>query len=138
MDSVSSTPLSDSIVSACRTGLGDELRSVVYFTPDEFEPLYLRRDLAGDEAAHGAEAALVENERLATWPEGPYVDRPHDPDLSPTLGDYECTVRMFSGGFVGRVVVGRRGVIVTTDELDVRAFEELAVSLRSLLAEGSG
>ncbi|MFC4358766.1 hypothetical protein ACFO0N_12515 [Halobium salinum] len=138
MDSALTSELNESIVSTCRTGLGDELRSVVYFTPETFDLLYLRQDLYDDErTARTVKAALVENERLEVWPDDPYVTHLHDDDLSPGFGDYEFTVRVFSGGFASRVATGGHGVIVTTDELDARALEVVAVSVRKLLDDSA-
>ncbi|KMT45683.1 hypothetical protein EL22_28500 [Halostagnicola sp. A56] len=37
--------LVDELLSVCRTAVGDELRSITYFTEDEVEQLYLRSDL---------------------------------------------------------------------------------------------
>ena len=35
----------DELISVCRTGVGDELRSITYFTEDQVEQVYLRSDL---------------------------------------------------------------------------------------------
>ncbi|SFR67759.1 DUF7522 family protein [Halogeometricum limi] len=57
----------DQLVSAARTGLGDTLRSVVYFTPSSFDLLYLRGDLyESPEDARPAKARLVEFETAAS------------------------------------------------------------------------
>ncbi|MFC7046235.1 hypothetical protein ACFQH6_13160 [Halobacteriaceae archaeon GCM10025711] len=40
---------------------------------------------------------------------------------------------MFEDGFVNRVISGDRGVLLITDGLDVAAFEQVAVSIRTLL-----
>jgi hypothetical protein len=133
----SSTSLSDSIVSTARAGLGDTLRAVVTFTPETLSLLYLRSDLRRDEAAvrSGIER-FVAIERTAFEERDGYADLAFDPDAEPAIGEYEATVRLFSRGFVGRVVVGDRGVLLTTDEMDVDAFEEVSVSLRGVLSGG--
>jgi hypothetical protein len=137
MDALSESELNEAVVSACRTGLGDELRSVVYFTPEAFDLLYLRGDLYDDETkARAVKAALVETERRSVWPDDPYTERLDGADAAAApagFGEYEFTVRVFAGGFVGRVVTPEHGLIVTVDELDARALEDVAVTLRSLL-----
>jgi len=39
------------VVTLCRTAVGDSLRSVTYFTRDDYDQLYLRSDLAKDAEA---------------------------------------------------------------------------------------
>jgi len=127
--------LSDSLVSTARTGIGDTLRSVVYFTPETFELLYLRKDLYEDEeSARAAKGRLVDVERVGFVDEPTYSALSPDDDGGPTFGEYEFTIRVFRGGFVSRVIVGDHGVLLTTDEMDVGGFEEVAVTLRKLLA----
>ncbi|WP_416840845.1 hypothetical protein [Haloferax sp. DFSO52] len=138
MTSTSITPetFNTAIVSTCRTTLGDSLRSVVYFTREEFEVLYVRQDLYGDdEEMRTVKADLVESERTGFGPQETY-NRKEDPtDDGPDFGEYEFTLRVFSGGFVGRVVAGDHGVIVTTDELDLSEFEEMEVAIRRMLED---
>lgn len=127
------TELSDGLVSTARTGIGDTLRSVVYFTPETFEVLYVRKDLYDDEATlRAAKGRLVDIERTG------FVDGPAYTELSsedaPRYGEYEFTIRVFDEGFVSRVIVGEHGVLLTTDEMAVSEFEEVAVTLRKLLA----
>ncbi|WP_129114971.1 DUF7522 family protein [Halegenticoccus tardaugens] len=128
----------DSIVSTCRTAIGDSLRSVIYFTPEEFDLLYLRRDLYldGAERAREVKSVFVENERLGFSSRETYSQLSMEPDTEPEIGEYEFTIRVFSDGFVNRVIVGDHGVILTTDGLDIDGFEDLAITLRKLLAEG--
>lgn len=125
--------VADAIVSTCRTTLGDSLRSVVHFTRDDFDVLYVRRDLyGGDEAAaRAATSELVESERTGFGPRETY--NADGSVATPDFGEYEFTLRVFSDGFVGRVVGGDRGVIVTTDELELSEFEEMEVALRRML-----
>ncbi|MBC9987273.1 MULTISPECIES: DUF7522 family protein [Haloferax] len=125
--------VADALVSTCRTTLGDSLRSVVHFTRDDFDVLYVRRDLHdGDEAAaRAASAGLVESERTGFGPRETY--NAGATGATSDFGEYEFTLRVFSDGFVGRVVGGDRGVIVTTDELELSEFEEMEVALRRML-----
>jgi hypothetical protein len=127
----------DSLVSACRTSIGDTLRSVVYFTPEEFEVLYLRADLGdGLVAARHAKRELVENERLGFDSRETYRNLAEQPGMKPSLGEYQFTVRAFTDGYVVRVLEGERGVLVTTDAMDIDAFEEFAVAARATLRTG--
>jgi hypothetical protein len=127
-------PLSDSLVSACRAAVGDDLRTVVEFTPESFEVLYLRNDLGDVETARREKARFVESERAG-------FDERYDPAVeagdAPDIGRYEVTVRVFTDGYLSRVIVGDRGVLLTTDGLDVGVMEELSVTLRRLLADAS-
>ena len=77
---------------------------------------------------------LVAVERAAFEEQDGYADLSSDPDAELAVGDYQATVRLFSNGFVGRVVVGDRGVLLTTDEMDIDAFEEVSVALRKVLS----
>ncbi|WP_224332380.1 DUF7522 family protein [Haloprofundus halobius] len=130
--------LADGIVYIARTALGDALRSVIYFTPDEFEVLYLRSDLYTDDRSRvrSVKEPLVENERLGFSSQETYGDLFENPATEPDVGEYEYTIRVFSKGFLCRVLVDDHGVIITTDELDITEFEAQAVSLRSLLTVG--
>lgn len=113
----------DTLVSATRTAVGEELRSVTYFTPDEAEQLYLRSDLE-------AEADLVgftENERLGFRSQVVYD--------SSELGEYRYTIRVFEYGYLTRVIVGGHGAFVTTDEMAMDRFDELASAVRAVLAD---
>ncbi|MFB9324305.1 DUF7522 family protein, partial [Cryptosporangium minutisporangium] len=55
-----SDELADELISVCRTAIGDELRSITYFTEDDYEQLYLREDLERDADLD----RFVANERL--------------------------------------------------------------------------
>lgn len=122
------------LVSASRTALGDTLRCVVYFSPDDHEELYLRSDLRGTETAREAKTDLVANERLGFDSGETYRDLAERPGLEPALGEYLFTLRAFTEGYLARVIVGDRGVLVTTDAMDIDAFEEFAVAARGVLA----
>jgi hypothetical protein len=137
MAPTSTAELSDGLVSTARAGIGDTLRSVVYFTPDAFELLYLRKDLYDDRAAAlDAKARLVDVERTGFVDGTAYASFEGD-GRGPPFGEHEFTLRVFRDGFVGRVIVGDHGVLLTTDEVDVGGFEEVAVTLRKLLAESA-
>lgn len=128
----------DQLVALCRTVVGDGLRSVIHFTPLEFELLYLRRDLyAGDEEyARAVKSEIVNNERLGFTSVETYEKFHDESTLEPVFGEYEFTVRVFEHGFVSRVIVGNRGILLTTDDIDVARFEELAVAIRRYLRAG--
>ncbi|RXK51899.1 DUF7522 family protein [Halorientalis pallida] len=124
----------DGIVSVSRTTLGDTLRSVVYFTPAAFDILYVRQDLdESTEAARPTKEQLVEFERLG------FAERPVRTAISTSepvagIGSYEFTVRFHEDGFVCRVIEGNAGVVLTTDAMDVDAFEDVVTAIRRLLS----
>jgi hypothetical protein len=128
------TPVdTDAIVSAARTGLGDSLRSVVYFTPSTFDVCYLRRDLYESSAeAFTAKERLVEIERVG-FAEHPVRSTIARRTAVHDIGEYEFTVRFHERGFVARVLAGDHGVLFTADEMDVRAFEEVATAVCRLI-----
>lgn len=111
----------DELVTAARTAIGDELRSVTYFTGDEIEQLYLRSDL--DQTADLI--GFAENERNGFHAQSLYTDT--------QLGTYQFTVRVFENGYLTRVIDGEHGVWVTTDSMEIGRFEELASALASIL-----
>jgi hypothetical protein len=113
----------DELLSACRTTVGDELRSITYFTPDEYDHLYLRDDLErGDDPE-----AFVENERQGFTSQRTY-------EWS-ELGDYEYTIRVFTEGHLVRVITGEEGVYVTTGDLTMDRCGELVEAIQSILHE---
>ena len=123
------------LVATCRTVLGESLRSVVYFTPDEYEVLYLRSDLHADpEEAREAKRELVENERLGFDSRETYGDLREAPGVAGSLGEYLFTVRGFTNGYLARVLSGEHGILVTTDSMDIDAFEEFSVAAERTLA----
>ncbi|RLM64201.1 hypothetical protein [Halorubrum sp. Atlit-26R] len=123
----------ESILSATRTGLGDDLRSVVYFTPSSFDLLYVRADLyPSDENARERKAQLVRLERVG-FAERPVRDSIAHSDDGPDIGPYNFTVRFHDEGFVVRVLGGDAGVLFTTDSMDVGAFREAATAIRGVL-----
>jgi hypothetical protein len=123
MADVASDDLADQLISACRTAVGDELRSVTYFTEDEEEQLYLRGDLEP-----GADiVGFTDNERLGFRTQAVYQDT--------ELGNYRFNIRVFERGYLTRVIVGDHGAFVTTDEMEMNRFKELASAVESVLAE---
>ncbi len=124
------------IATTCRTGVGDTLRSVIHFTPDSSELLYLRSDLYGGdhEVAIERKSVFVANERLGFDTHETYR-RLEEKGAAPEIGKYELTIRAFSDGFVSRVIVGDHGVLLTSDNLPIADFEDVAVALRTQLAD---
>ena len=115
--------LREQLVSSCRTSVGDELRSITYFTEDEAEQLYLREDLEA-----GADiVGFAADERLGFQTQADYDES--------ELGDYLFTVRVFERGYLTRVIVGDHGAFVTTDEMEMDLFKELASAVRSVLKD---
>ena len=113
----------EELVSVCRTGLGDELRSITYFTDEDVEQIYLRSDL--DRTADLVGIAQLERSGF----------RSQEVYGNSQLGAYRATVRMFEYGYLARVIHDRRGVWVTTDSLSMERFRELASSLTPVLEE---
>ena len=117
--------LREQLVSACRTSVGDELRSVTYFTVDEEEQLYLREDLEA-----GADVgAFADNERLGFQTQAVYRDT--------ELGEYLFNIRAFERGYLTRVVAGNHGAFVTTDEMEMNLFKDLASAVRTVLEDAN-
>ncbi|WP_336345613.1 DUF7522 family protein [Halalkalicoccus ordinarius] len=113
----------EELLSACRTTVGDELRSITYFTPDEYDHLYLREDLErGDDPE-----AFVENERQGFSSQRTY-------EWS-ELGEYEYTIRVFTAGHLVRVITDDEGVYVTTGDLTMDRFGALVEAIQSILNE---
>lgn len=114
--------LAEELISVCRTVIGDELRSITYFTEDEVEQLYLRSDLERTADLTG----FAELERAGFRADSLYQQS--------QLGDYRATVRMFEHGYLTRVIHDRLGVWITTDSMSMERFEELASSVKPVLA----
>ncbi|MFH5798973.1 hypothetical protein [Haladaptatus sp. CMAA 1911] len=129
----------EEIATTCRTGIGDTLRSVIHFTPTDSELLYLRSDLYGGDRAVAKErkAVFVANERLGFGTHETYR-RLGEEGFEPILGEYELTIRAFADGFVSRVIVGDHGILMTSDNLPIADFEDVAVSIRKQLEDRFG
>jgi hypothetical protein len=128
--------LVDELVRLCRTTVGDSLRSVIHFTRDDSKLLYLRSDLYGNDRRRALEvkASLIESERVGFTPYEHYEPHSAGAGSDPVRGDYEFTVRVFTDGFVCRIIVADDGLLLTAEELDVDRVEEVAIALRGLLA----
>lgn len=113
--------LAEELVSACRTAVGDRLRSIAYFDASDQAQLYLRDDLNADADLVG----FSDNERLGFRSRRVYGES--------ELGDYRYTIRAFERGFLTRVIVGHHGAFVTTDDLSTDRFDDLASSVSSIL-----
>jgi len=127
MDGVGMTTLlddsvADQVVTAARTAVGDSLRSVTYFSRDDYEQLYLRGDLERD-----ADLGTFVGHEWREW------ETTRSAYAGSELGAHEYTIRVFENGFLVRVAVDRGGVFVTTDGLTLTDFEEVAGALREVL-----
>lgn len=117
--------LTDELVRASRTTVGDQLRSLTYFDASTEEQLYLRDDLSSDVDLVG----FADNERLGFRSQSVYAGS--------ELGDYRFTIRVFDRGYLTRVIAADQGAFVTTDEMPLDRFEELASAIRAVLEEHS-
>jgi hypothetical protein len=125
----------EQLVSVVRTAIGDQLRSVVTFDHDDWNIEYLREDVEKSVGGRRAlQAWFVENERLGFESATAYAEYADREDIEPAFGEYEFTVRVFADGLVGRVIVGDRGVLFTTDSMNLSNLEEAAVAVRKLLS----
>lgn len=111
----------DELTSVCRTTVGDELRSITYFTEDAVSQVYLRGDLDRTADLVG----FAEHERLGFLSQSAYRNT--------QLGEYRATIRMFENGYLTRVIHDDRGVWITTDSMSMDRFEELWSALSSVL-----
>ena len=116
----------EELVSTARTVVGDELRSVTYFTDDAVEQLYLRGDLEADADLVG----FADTERLGFRSRTDY--------RGTELGAYRFNIRVFEHGYLTRIIEGDHGVFVTTDPMARDRFEELATALRETLRRFDG
>lgn len=104
----------DRLVETCTGVAGDALRSIVYFTEDDFDQIFLRDYLSAEADIQ----SFVENER-----EGFHRVPTHE---GSELGRYEYTIRRFHGGYLVRVLSGEHGVFVTTNQMSIEQYDELA------------
>ncbi|MCL9813688.1 DUF7522 family protein [Natranaeroarchaeum aerophilus] len=114
----------DNIVRTSRTALGDSLRSVTYFTRDDYEQLYLRDDLERDADL----TSFIGHE----WRGFKTAQAAYE---GTELGDYNYTIRVFDNGFLLRVTDEREGVFVTTDSLTMGDFNTVAQAVQSVLRD---
>ncbi|GAA0197970.1 DUF7522 family protein [Haladaptatus pallidirubidus] len=77
---------------------------------------------------------FINNERLEFGTHETY-NRIREDGAESDIGDYELTIRAISDGFISRGIVGDHGVLLTSDSLHIVNCEEVAVSLRKMLAE---
>lgn len=110
------------LVRVCRTAMGDTLRSVTYFTRDDFDQLYLRDDLERDADLD----RFVDHE----WQS---YEITQDAYRASELGEYRYTVRVFENGYLVRVTAPNEGVFVTVDDLTTGRFEEITAAIGGLL-----
>ena len=121
-DSNADADLEEQLLSTCRTAVGDEIRSITYFTESEEDQIYLREGLES-----GADiVGFADNERLGFRSQSVYQHT--------ELGEYQFTIRVFDHGYLTRVIVGDHGAFVTTDSMEMDLFEELASAVRTVLA----
>ncbi|QSG15039.1 Uncharacterized protein HSEST_1510 [Halapricum desulfuricans] len=124
MAEILSETLAEELVSIARTATGDSLRSVTYFSRSDFEQLYLRSDLERDAdldtfVGHEWRGFRDTNNAYQT--------------TETELGPYAFTIRAFENGYLLRVGTERAGVLLTTDEVTIQEFEEVAEAIvRSL------
>lgn len=109
------------LLAAARTAVGDELRSLMYFTEETYNQVYLRHDLEQTADLVG----FAENERFGFRSQQAYAES--------ELGKYQFTIRVFENGYLTRVIVRNHGVWVTTDGMPIDRFEELGSALTSVL-----
>jgi hypothetical protein len=114
----------DQIVTTSRTAIGDSLRSVTYFTRDDYDQLYLREDLKQDADL----TSFIGHE----WHD---FKTAHAAYEGSELGDYDYTIRAFNNGYLVRVGDEREGVFVTTDGLTMQDFENVASSIKEVLRD---
>lgn len=114
----------EEIVRLCRTAVGDSLRSITYFTRDDYDQLYLRNDLERDAD-------------LSTFVGYEWRDfkTARDAYTSSELGGYQYTIRAFDNGYLVRVTTEHDGVFVTADDIGDSGLAEVATALDEVLGE---
>jgi hypothetical protein len=115
----------EELVRACRTAIGDSLRSVTYFTQEDYEQLYLRSDLEQD----------ADLRSFVTTEQTGFAER--QAYSGSELGDYQFTIRVFDRGYITRVIHPQEasGVFVTTDALGLNGFREVATAIEGTLTD---
>lgn len=112
------------IVETSRTIVGDRLRSITYFTHDDFDQLYLRDDLARD--------ADLTSFIGVEWRESGITQ---DAYRNSELGEHRYTIRVFENGYLLRVGTEHDGIFITTDGLTMQGFDAVADALIDLLGD---
>jgi hypothetical protein len=120
-DSLVSSELAEQLERACRTSVGDSLRSITYFTADAYQQVYLRSDLESDADLTGFVEQAMDGFHAKTAYRGS------------ELGDYRYTMRVFEKGYLVRVTGNGAGVFVTTDGMTIQRGTEVASALRGVL-----
>jgi hypothetical protein len=110
------------LAQTCRTTVGDSLRSATYFTPSDYEQVYLRSDLERD--------ADLDQFVGTEWHD---YNVTQDAYRESELGDYQYTIRVFENGYLVRVTTEDSGVFVTTDGLTMQDFNALATAISETL-----
>ncbi|MCU4717726.1 DUF7522 family protein [Halapricum hydrolyticum] len=128
MATILSDTLAEELVSIARTATGDSLRSVTYFSRSDFEQLYLRSDLERDAdldtfVGHEWRGYRETNNAYQT--------------TETELGAHRYTIRAFENGYLLRVGTERAGVLLTTDDVTMQEFEEIAEAVSRSLEDHS-
>lgn len=112
----------DRLTTVCRTVVGDSLRSITYFTRTDYAQVYLREDLERD--------ADLQSFIGSEWQDFNVTqDAYHESEL----GEYRYTIRVFENGFLVRITTEDIGAFMTTDDITLRDFEELATATTKVL-----
>jgi hypothetical protein len=114
----------EQLVSTARAAAGDSLRSVTYFTRNDYVQVYLREDLEQDADL----SSFIGTE----WRGFEITESVYG---SSELGEYQYTLRGFENGYLLRVTTDSEGVFITTDGLTLVDFESVATALSELLAD---
>ena len=118
---------SDTLVSTCRDIAGDRLRSVTYFTRDDFDQLYLRSDLE-----RGADlASFIGFEWRESW-------ITEDAYQGTELGEHEYTLQAFENGYLLRVETPTEGAFVTLDRPSLEVLDAVASAMADTLRSFEG
>ncbi|MFB6113849.1 MAG: hypothetical protein ABEJ58_07070 [Halodesulfurarchaeum sp.] len=112
----------EQLVRTCRTASGDNLRSITYFTPTEYDQLYLRQDLDRDADISTFIGAEMHSFKLV-----------QDAYRESELGEHEFTIRSFENGYLLRVASENEGIFVTTDSITLQEFDSIATALTKTL-----
>lgn len=120
-------PASERLVSTCQEVAGDRLRSVTYFTRDDFDQLYLRDDLE-----RGADlSSFIGFEWRESW-------ITEDAYQGTELGEHHYTLQAFENGYLLRVETESEGAFVTLDRPSVDILDEMAAAMDEILASFAG